>query len=118
MTDFERWRDRRTPGHPAERELEELAFAPDGGSQLQDLRRHLEGCPQCADQVKALELDTLPAFVHIRTDLSVASKAEGWDPLEWRAAATDLGRGVCWPPPHKPAPRVPRPGAVLCSAPV
>jgi hypothetical protein len=54
--------------------------------------------------VKALEIDALPAFVHIRTDLSVASKAEGWDPLEWRAAATDLGREMSWTPPNIPAP--------------
>jgi hypothetical protein len=61
------------------------------------------------DLVRALELATLPAFVHIRTDLSVASKAEGWDPLEWRAAATDLGREMSWTPPNIPAPGDPGP---------
>ena len=53
--------------------------------------------------VKAVELDALPAFVHIRTDLSVASKAEGWDPLEWRAAAHDLAGEMSWTAPNIPA---------------
>ena len=61
------------------------------------------------DLVRSLELEALPAFVHIRTDLSVASKAEGWDPLEWRAAATDLGREMSWTPPNIPAPGDPGP---------
>jgi len=59
--------------------------------------------------VKAFELEELPAFVHIRTDLSVASTAEGWDPLEWRAATTDLGREMSWTPPNIPAPGDPGP---------
>lgn len=54
--------------------------------------------------VKAIELDRLPAFVHIRTDLTVATKAEGWDPLEWRAAAADLATEMSWTPPTIPAP--------------
>lgn len=59
--------------------------------------------------VKAVEAETLPAFVHIRTDLGVASKAEGWDPLEWRAATTDLAREMSWTPPNIPAPDDPGP---------
>ena len=46
---------------------------------------------------------------NIRTDLTVASKAEGWDPLEWRAAATDLAREMSWTPPNIPAPGDPGP---------
>ena len=61
------------------------------------------------DLVKAFEIGTLPAFVHIRTDLTVASKAEGWDPLEWRAATTDLAREMSWTPPNIPAPGDPGP---------
>jgi len=53
--------------------------------------------------VGALGLEALPAFVHIRTDLSVASTAEGWDPQEWRAAATDLAREMSWTAPAIPA---------------
>jgi hypothetical protein len=59
--------------------------------------------------VKAVEAEALPAFVHIRTDLTVASKAEGWDPLEGRAAATDLAREMSWTPPNIPAPGDPGP---------
>src|SRR5690606_40739296 len=36
--------------------------------------------------VKALGLDELPAFVHLRHDRSVAALAEGWDPAAWREA--------------------------------
>jgi hypothetical protein len=54
--------------------------------------------------VKALELETLPAFVHIRTDLSVGGIAQGWDPLEWREVAAELSRDMSWLPPNIPAP--------------
>jgi hypothetical protein len=59
--------------------------------------------------VKAVEADALPAFVHIRTDLTIVSKAEGWDPLEWRAAAADLAREMSWKAPSIPAPGDPGP---------
>ncbi len=59
--------------------------------------------------VDAFAIEALPAFVHIRTDLTVASKAEGWDPLEWRAATTDLAREMSWTPPNIPAPGDPGP---------
>lgn len=57
--------------------------------------------------VGALGLDALPAFVHIRTDRSVAAQAEGWDPLEWRAAAHDLAREMSWTAPTIPGPSDP-----------
>jgi hypothetical protein len=53
--------------------------------------------------VKAVEIEALPAFVHIRTDLSVAGKAEGWQPLEWRAVAAELARDMSWKAPNIPA---------------
>ncbi len=59
--------------------------------------------------VKALEAETLPVFAHIRTDLTVVSRAEGWDPLEWRAATTDLALEMSWTPPGIPAPGDPGP---------
>ncbi|MET0802509.1 MAG: hypothetical protein ABW009_01320, partial [Acidimicrobiales bacterium] len=34
--------------------------------------------------VKALELDEVPALVHIGGNLALIGKAEGWDPVEWR----------------------------------
>lgn len=54
--------------------------------------------------VKALELERLPAFVHIRTDLTVAGRAEGWEPLEWREVAAELARAMSWSAPNIPAP--------------
>ncbi len=46
--------------------------------------------------VKGLGLERLPAVVHISTDLSIAGKAEGWNPREWRAVADELTRVMSW----------------------
>lgn len=46
--------------------------------------------------VKALDLATLPALVHIRQDLSVAGVAEGWDPEAWRKVTIELSRALDW----------------------
>jgi hypothetical protein len=54
--------------------------------------------------VKAVELERLPALVHIAQDGTVAGAAEGWDPAEWRAAADNLARVMSWRAPLIPAP--------------
>ncbi len=56
-----------------------------------------------------LGVDTLPALVHIRQDLSIAAAAEGWDPAAWRRLTHELSRVMGWsrptiPGPHDPAP--------------
>lgn len=61
--------------------------------------------------VKALELSTLPALVHIRQDLSVAGAAEGWDPDAWREVTEGLSAALSWSRPVLPAPRDPAPYA-------
>jgi hypothetical protein len=61
------------------------------------------------DVVKALDLDHLPALVHIRQDLSVAGAAQGWKPDEWRAVTDQLSRAMSWTKPVIPGPRDPRP---------
>jgi hypothetical protein len=53
--------------------------------------------------VEALGLNELPAFVQIRGDRHVAAVAEGWDPLEWRAAANALAKNMSWSAPLIPA---------------
>ncbi|HEX6570230.1 MAG TPA: hypothetical protein VF015_13740 [Acidimicrobiales bacterium] len=63
------------------------------------------------DLVKALGLNELPAFVHLRQDRSVAALAEGWDPPEWRHVASELGKAMSWSRPNIPAPGDPRPYA-------
>ena len=40
--------------------------------------------------VKALGLESLPAFVFIRVDGTVPATAEGWNPAEWRAVAATI----------------------------
>jgi len=52
--------------------------------------------------VKALGLNELPAFVHVRGDLHVAGAAEGWDPQEWREVANGLAKNNSWSAPLIP----------------
>ena len=53
--------------------------------------------------VKALGLEALPAFVHLRQDLTIAGAAEGWDPDAWREVAENLSRVTHWNRPVIPA---------------
>ena len=59
--------------------------------------------------VKALDLERLPAIVHIRQDRSVAGAAEGWDPRGWREVTERLSRAMSWSKPLIPGPRDPAP---------
>lgn len=59
--------------------------------------------------VKGLELERLPALVHIRQDLSIAGMAEGWRPAEWREITDNLSRAMSWSRPTIPGPRDPGP---------
>lgn len=52
--------------------------------------------------VKALGLNELPAFLHIRGDLKVVGAAEGWDPYEWRDVAEGLAKVMSWSVPLIP----------------
>ena len=60
---------------------------------------------------KAVGLNELPAFVHIRGDRKVVGCAEGWDPLEWREVAQGLAKGNAWSAPLIPAATDPTPFA-------
>ena len=46
--------------------------------------------------VKALELDEVPALVHIGGNLALIGKAEGWDPVEWREITDNLASMMSW----------------------
>lgn len=52
--------------------------------------------------VKGLELETLPAFVHIDHALNVVGSAEGWTPPDWRAVASELSKQMHWSRPVIP----------------
>ena len=52
--------------------------------------------------VKALGLETLPAFVFIRVDNTVPAAAEGWNPADWRAVADIVAATTAWQPPDIP----------------
>jgi hypothetical protein len=52
--------------------------------------------------VKGLGLDTLPAFVHVNQASQVEVKAEGWDPVAWRAVAVNLADRMSWRRPTIP----------------
>jgi hypothetical protein len=61
------------------------------------------------DAVKALDLERLPALVHIRQDLSIGGSAQGWHPKEWKAVTDELSRAMSWTKPLVPGPRDPAP---------
>jgi len=52
--------------------------------------------------MKALDLDALPALVHIAIDGTVVNAAEGWDPYEWRAVTDVLSKQMSWSKPTIP----------------
>lgn len=52
--------------------------------------------------VKSIELDTLPAFVHIDHALNVVNAAEGWNPREWNVVTKELAKQMSWSYPVLP----------------
>jgi hypothetical protein len=52
--------------------------------------------------VKGLELERLPAFVHIDQATNVVGAAEGWKPKEWREVAKTLSKQMSWSRPAIP----------------
>lgn len=52
--------------------------------------------------VRGLELERLPAFVHLDHALNVVGSAEGWNPREWRSVAKELSRQMSWSRPAIP----------------
>ncbi|HLM29378.1 MAG TPA: hypothetical protein VK360_05600 [Acidimicrobiales bacterium] len=63
------------------------------------------------DLVKAIGVNELPAFVHLRQDRSIGALAEGWDPPEWRQAVSELAKAMSWTRPNIPGPDDPKPYA-------
>lgn len=58
--------------------------------------------------VKALELETLPAFAFVRVDGEAVAVAEGWDAHDWEVVAETIASTTRWRPPMIPAPGDPR----------
>jgi hypothetical protein len=54
--------------------------------------------------VSSLGLTSLPAFVFVRIDGSVAACAEGWDPAEWKRVADAVAAATSWSSLHLPGP--------------
>jgi hypothetical protein len=52
--------------------------------------------------VKALGLESLPAFVFIRVDSTIPAAAEGWNPADWRSVAETIAETTAWQPPDIP----------------
>jgi hypothetical protein len=61
--------------------------------------------------VRALGLESLPAFVVIRQNGTVLGTAEGWDPEAWRAVSDALADLTAWSRPEVPAAGDPAPYA-------
>ena len=50
--------------------------------------------------VQSLELERLPAFVHLAQDTSLVAAAEGWNPREWQEVARAVGKAMAWSVPE------------------
>jgi hypothetical protein len=61
------------------------------------------------EAVKALGLETLPAFVVVNMANKIETAAEGWDPPAWRAAVGQLATILEWTKPTIPGSGAPRP---------
>ena len=61
------------------------------------------------EAVKALGLQTLPAFVVVDMAGKIGAVAEGWDPTAWRAAVAGLAEILDWSRPAIPGPKAPGP---------
>ena len=61
--------------------------------------------------VKSLQLDELPALVHLGIDGTLLGWAQGWNPDQWRPVIDNLARIMSWKAPEIPAPGDPRPYA-------
>lgn len=59
-------------------------------------RRWLTFCDPDGVFTKALKLERLPAFVHLRQDASVVNAAEGWSTSEWQAVADGIAKSHHW----------------------
>lgn len=52
--------------------------------------------------VQAMELETLPAFVHLNQAGTVEGCAQGWEPEQWRAVSEGLASVMSWRRPEIP----------------
>lgn len=52
--------------------------------------------------VAGLELEHLPALVHLNQSLEVVGAAEGWNPKEWREVTANLATQMHWSKPSIP----------------
>jgi hypothetical protein len=59
--------------------------------------------------VRSLELERLPAFVHLRQDTTVVAAAEGWNPREWQGVARQVAKAMAWTMPEVAGPGDPPP---------
>ena len=73
--------------------------------------RFLVFCDADRSAVKAIGLQTLPAFVFIRVDREVHAIAEGWNSAQWRTVAGAIAETTHWNVPTIPAPGDPGPFA-------
>ncbi|MCP3856170.1 MAG: hypothetical protein GY745_11125 [Actinomycetia bacterium] len=60
---------------------------------------------------RQLELETLPAFVHIGQNGTLEGAAAGWNPAQWHELAGGLAKVLSWTAPAIPAPGDPAPFA-------
>lgn len=88
-----------------------IACGPDEAQQFLGplAQEFLVFCDPDRTAIKALGLGSLPAFVFVRIDGTVAASAEGWDAAEWRAVAKEIATTCSWSTPAIPEASDPQP---------
>jgi hypothetical protein len=71
--------------------------------------RFLTFCDPDAALAASMQLDRLPAFVHLRQDTTMVAAAQGWSLSEWQKVADGIAAHVHWTSPNLAAPNNPAP---------
>ena len=61
-------------------------------------------CDPDREFVKSLGLNSLPAFVFVRIDGTIAGCAQGWKATEWKQVADTVAAATSWSSLHLPGP--------------
>ena len=81
-----------------------IACGPDEAEQFLGplAEEFLVFCDPDRTAIKGLAIQTLPAFVFVRIDATVAACAEGWNVAEWRRVAKEIATTTQWSSPSLP----------------
>jgi hypothetical protein len=71
--------------------------------------RWLVWCDTDRAFIESVDLERLPAFVHLRQDTTLVTSAQGWSPTEWQRVADAIAKHEHWTSPVVAGPGDPAP---------